>query len=590
VSIEINDYKPIYHDFSKSRSISFDIETCDPGLKTIGPGVFRRESYILGCALADETGKAEYYDFRDNPKNLAFVKSVLEGNSIKIAHNGKYDRLFLKHKARINVNIEKRNFDTLLADYVLNENASHKLDNVLARYVNKNKIQTDVTNLKDYPISHVAKYAIGDIKHLLDVANKQTALIQKQNLNDVFKMEIDLIEPIMLMYENGVCIDVEKLKRTKQSLESIFYKKKKAFLQKYGFDFRKSLYIADYIKNKCDIDIPDFLRYTEKGNETTNQYVIQYLKNNSKDLVYRIIQDLRKNDFLINTVLKNFAQCELNGKLHCDFITFGARTGRFSCHAPNLQNVPKRDEEAKKITRGLFIPYPGHKWFCGDYSQVEYRIMALFGFGPGSDAIKKAYKTDPNTDYHQMIMDLTGFKRSDAKRLNFGCGYGMGYETCAKLFGWSVKKAEDFVNLYHQKVPFIRYTTNMVKRRLDQRGFVTSISGRRHRKVGFIPAHTYYNKVIQGSAADIIKKALVDCYQAGIFSVLKPHLTIHDEIDFSTKQNKESLDAIKEMKHICENVYADRRDIPLRFDLEIGDNWSHLKDFDEQEFLNGTQK
>jgi DNA polymerase-1 len=588
MSIEINDYKPIYHDFSKSRSISYDIETHDPGLKTIGPGVFRRESYILGCALADETGKAEYYDFRDNPKNFALVKSVLEGKSIKIAHNGKYDRLFLKHKAGINVNIKKGNFDTLLADYVLNENTSHKLDSVLSRYVNQNKIKTDVSNLKDYPISHVAKYAIGDVKHLLDVAKKQTALIQNQKLDDVFKMEIDLVEPIILMYENGVCIDVEKLKRTKQNLENIFYKKKRAFLKKYGFDFRKSLYIADYIKNKCDIDIPDFLKYTEKGNICTNKYVIQYLKNNTKDPTYAAIEDLRANDNLINTVLKNFELCENNGKLHCDFVTFGAVTGRFSCRAPNLQNVPKRDANAKEITRGLFYPLTGYKWLCGDYSQLEYRVMAWCAFGPGSVGVKKAYRTNPNTDYHQMIMDLTGFGRSDAKRLNFGCGYGMGVETCAMLFGWDVKKSERFVNLYRQKVPFIQYTTNMVKNRLEEKGFVKSISGRHHRRVGHVKAHKYYNKVIQGSAADMMKRALVDCYQAGIFNVLIPHLTIHDEIDLSVKQNKESLEAIKEMKYICENVYADRRDIPLRFDLEIGDNWSHLKDFNAKEFLYGT--
>jgi DNA polymerase I-like protein with 3'-5' exonuclease and polymerase domains len=585
-----------YPDLSESKIISFDIETFDPTLKEMGPGVYSNNGRILGVAIADEKGYSEYYDIGHKEikqemrhKNLAYLKETLALPNKKLGTNILYDLDWLENAYNIKVNGQL--YDVQIAEPLLDEyKESYSLDSLAKEYLNKEKFKTEIElfceehKLKGDPRKHlylmpyklVKKYAVQDVLLPLQIFTLQWVKLKEQNLLDLFHMEMALFPLLLQMRKTGVRIDNKLLEETKETVLEDLEKAKKKLKNNYGyFNYNSSTQIAKVFK--C-LRIP-LKALTEKGNPSFKSEVLKtYDEQIAKDIL-----EIRHKEKLYSTFLVNsFTKHQVNGRIHCSFFPmktdeYGTKAGRFSSANPNLQQIPSSKEDPiSYLCRKIFIPEEDYYWGKIDYSQIEYRFIAHYARGPKAEEIRKEYNEDPSTDYHQLIMNWTGTNRKEAKGLNFGMAYFMGIETCSKKFGWPLEKAKELIENYHKTVPFMKYTRNNVVNIAKGRGYIRTILNRRARvgdKMRLLgKEYSLFNRLIQGSAADMLKKAMGDCYNAGIFEVLKPHLTVHDELDVSIPKSKEGLEAFTEMKNLMEK--AIKLKVPVIADAEIGDNWA----------------
>jgi DNA polymerase I-like protein with 3'-5' exonuclease and polymerase domains len=299
----------------------------------------------------------------------------------------------------------------------------------------------------------------------------------------------------------------------------------------------------------------------------------------------------------IDTILKHSHK----GRIHADINQLrsdngGTVTGRFSYSNPNLQQIPARNKDLGPRIRALFVPEEGHRWGCFDYSQQEPRLVvhysALQNLYGVSDVLD-SYNNNPDTDFHTIVADMANIPRSQAKTINLGLFYGMGKNKLQAELGISKDKANDLFKQYHAKVPFVKQMMDNVSQRAQNAGKVRTLLGRLcrfhlwepnqfgiHKSLphdaallehgpGIKRAFTYkaLNKLIQGSAADMTKKAMIDLYNEGII----PHIQVHDELDISV----ESPEQAQKIIEIMEN--AVKLEVPNKVDYESGDNWGSIK-------------
>jgi len=309
----------------------------------------------------------------------------------------------------------------------------------------------------------------------------------------------------------------------------------------------------------------------------------------------------------------------VNGKVYGQFHLLrgdsgGTRSGRLSSSTPNLQNLPSRDEELAPMVRGIFVPDDGHRqWVKIDYSQIEYRFMIHYAIGKGAEEARTAFNTNPDIDYHEMTLDLVApvagwdistkelrkKHRKPIKNINFGLIYGMGVEKLSKDLGLSIKEGKELFQAYHIGVPFAKPTMDQAMNEASTAGVVTTILGRKSRFDLYEPAkwgnggialpyekaimaygnirraytHKALNRRLQGSAADLMKKAMWKCWKEGIFDRIGvPRLTVHDELDFSDPGGVD--DGFQEMKRILESAITLK--VPVRADMEVGPDWGHV--------------
>ena len=272
-------------------------------------------------------------------------------------------------------------------------------------------------------------------------------------------------------------------------------------------------------------------------------------------------------------------------------------TGRFSYQNPNLQQIPARNKDLGPKIRSLFIPEEGCKWGCFDYSQQEPRLVvhyaALYKLPSVYDVID-SYQNDSGADFHQTVADMANISRTQAKTINLGLFYGMGKAKLQAELGLNTKQeAEDLFNQYHQNVPFVRDLMGFTSKTAQSSGSIGTLLGRRcrfnkwepnqfgmHKPMDFEEAERTYgrgrirraftykalNKLIQGSAADMTKKAMVDLYNEGIV----PHIQIHDELDISIQSEEQSNKIIE----IMENAVS--LEVPNKVDYESGLTWGDI--------------
>lgn len=288
--------------------------------------------------------------------------------------------------------------------------------------------------------------------------------------------------------------------------------------------------------------------------------------------------------------------------------------------SPNLQQIPSRDQDLGPLCRSLFIPEPGEVWGRSDLSQIELRLLAHYGIGPGADEMREAYKANPHIDFHQQCADMANVDRKTSKQINFGICYGMGVAKLCKQLGLGDVEGKALMNMYHAKLPFIKETTNVASRTANQRGYVHTILKRRRRFTDWEPsdfnlswafrdtdcpkdpasvqawikeqvakakeageraprpgikrAFTYraLNAIIQGSAADLFKKGLVDIWENGLCDTLgAPLLLVHDEIDWSVPDTPEGRAAFAESCRLMEQAIPFR--VPIIMEQELKRNW-----------------
>lgn len=585
---------------------SVDIETSDPHLKEWGPGSIRKDGKILGVGIyCPEMGIDGYYVPHED-----IVKSVLMDNQVtKVFHNGVYDLDWLMNGYNLEVNgccEDTMTRETLLDAYAF----SYSLDACCQRrgVTGKNKGETiddwwkkqgfkgkAIEHLSEVPFDIVGKYCRQDCKATYDLYMAQQPLLEEQGLLNANEIEARLYPLLMDMKHNGIRVDITKLLGLIDQFEDEYDNGIHDMEQMYGFPMGTlSLNSANDIEKMWRAEhLP--IEYTATGKPS---FAAAVLEDTDHPLAEKI-QHLRG---LTKTLafLDSWVDYSINGHIHPCFYPAkrddaGTVTGRWSSGDPNMQQVPARAEKHGKEIRSLFIPEPGCILGAFDYKQIEYRVFIHFATGPGADKARAQFH-DHDVDYHQMVQEMMGWVTGDegkdkeyrhiTKNLNFGSLYCMGSRSFAKKFKKPLLKAhpdadpdnlvplaDSLMKEYKRKIPFVDPTGKKIMDVGQRRGYVKTLSGRRQRMPLDNGAYKLVNHLIQGSAADILKKAIVDAWDKGVFKVLKLHAQIHDEIVFSIPDTKEGYEACITLRECMVHAYDLK--IPLGVDTEIGPDWGH---------------
>ena len=596
-------------DLSGHSEIAIDLETRDPNLITMGSGSVRRDGEIVGIAVAVE-GWSGYFPIAhggggnmDRELVLDWFEELLQTTSTKIFHNAMYDVSWIRS---LGFHINGGIVDTMIAASLIDENRfSYTLDSVGKDYIGMRKNEALLKEAaKDFsvdpksgmwelPAPFVGEYAEKDAEITLKLWHALQHEITKQDLWDIFNLESNLFPCLVDMKFKGVRVDVEKAGVIKEDL----IQKEKDVLQKInkiaGFDIE--IWAAASIAKAFDELKMPYDR-TEKGAPSFTKNFLATHPAEFPKLINQARELNKANTTFIDTILKH----EHNGRIHAEINQIrsdqgGTVTGRFSYANPNLQQIPARHKELGPLIRSLFIPEEGHTWGCFDYSQQEPRILVHFASLmklEGTGSIVDAYN-DGSADFHQMIADMAGIERKQAKTINLGIMYGMGKNKLMAELGLMKDAAEKLLKTYHQKAPFVKMLSEAVSRRADDSGKIRTIGGRlchfdlwephgfgikkplphadalREHGPGIKRAFTYkaLNKLIQGSAADMTKQSMLALYQEGVI----PHVQIHDELDISVSSIEEAQKIIDVMEQAVE------LQVPNKVDFEKGDSWGDIK-------------
>jgi len=587
-------------------TIAVDLETKDPELREKGPGTHRGEGYICGMSVARD-GLSAYIPWRHPDvtaecanRNILIAKDILKANNAKIGANIMYDLEWLAHENfKVNGVIEdvqyaepllneykrKYNLNAIARGYGLREKATSVLEDYNSMMGWKEKA---IQNIWRMPSRIAGDYAKIDAELPLEIFKKQKTALESQNLWELYRMEMDLIPLLLKMRKQGVRLDMEQLNRTTIKVTDQHFKLKEKIYSWAGKEFNigSSQQLAKIfdVKNIAYPRNAPTLKMAEKGLRGNANLDKMALSRIAKiEPICKTILDYRHYDTLINMFLYPYLKFAVDDRLYCSFHPlrtdeYGTVSGRFSASKPNLQQVPAMSEDSDdenikgQIIRSLFIPEEGHLWAKLDYSQVEYRILAHYATGRGARELREKYNNDPTTDFHKHIQDSTGFARRTSKRLNFGGVYGMGVKTACNLFEWTQDEGNNFMTTYHTNAPYVKATRSAVSKTCSRRGYIFTILGRKARAHSSRKLHSMFNRLMQGGAADIMKKAMVDSWKAGVFEVLDPHITVHDELDVSFEDTKIEKEALEELKNIMENCV--KLDVPVLVDCHTGKNWA----------------
>ena len=604
-----------FPNLSDAKFIAIDLETKDPDLKAKGSGAIQGHGEIVGIAVAVE-GWSGYYPIAhegggnmDRRIVLEWFKKVCATDAVKIFHNAMYDVCWIKSYG---IPINGHIIDTMVMASLIDENRLwYSLNSVSFDYLGEVKNEKALKEAAEswgidpkkemykLPAMYVGSYAEKDAELTLELFKVLSREITKQNLTNIFDLETQLFPCLIDMKFKGVCVDVDKAHTMKQQLckqeEQLMYQVK----AETGIDVQ--IWAARSIAKAFDKLSLDYSTTEKTG---APSFTKNFLSNHQHPMVKNIAKAREINKAhttFIDTILKH----QHKGRIHADINPIrsdqgGTVTGRFSYSNPNLQQIPARNKELGPMIRSLFIPEKNHKWGCFDYSQQEPRLVVHYAattepicFDNSVGNIVDKFK-DNSVDFHQTVADMANISRTQAKTINLGLFYGMGKAKLQAELGLNTKQeAEDLFNQYHQNVPFVRDLMGYTSKTAQTSGSIGTLLGRRcrfnkwepnqfgmHKPMDFEEAERTYgrgrirraftykalNKLIQGSAADMTKKAMVDLYNEGIV----PHIQIHDELDISI-QSKEQSNKIIE---IMENAVS--LEVPNKVDYESGSTWGDI--------------
>lgn len=587
-----------YKDFSKASVISFDVETYDPDLLVKGPAI-HRGGFVLGFSLADETGFAEYYNLghpdcaaTEKNDNMDYLKEVMSFDIPKLGMNILYDLDWIQNF--LDIKVKGKWWDIMVAESLINENQrKYNLDFMANKYLGVRKVKTLIDDYCEYhnlkgdsrmwlwkmSYTTVKSYAIGDVKLPLEIFKIQWKIMEQENLLDLFHLEMRGFPLLIEMRQTGVNIDEKKLSKVEDIYCDRLIEYEDQLYEIAGFELNYRA--SQAIGKVCDTL---GLSYPQTEKTMKPSFTKQWLENNKdKHDLFALVLECRKYSNMINKFLESQMKNQINeGKIYtsfhpCKTDDSGTVTGRLSSSKPNLQNVPGNDLVIKKDIRSLFLPPKNMWWGRLDYKQIEIKLLAHYATGPGAEDIRQAFINDPLIDFHQWCAGIAKCTRKWAKNINFGIYYGMGVFLLCQKLNLTLEEGEAFLDMYLNKFPFLKATLYSLKNKAELRGFVKTILGRRRRFPSKEKTYRALNAVIQGSAADIMKKSMVDAWEAGIYDVLIPLLTVHDEMDTGIPKNKIGLEAFAELENIMINTV--KLKIPLTVDMEYGDNWGSLQSY-----------
>ncbi|MCW9037901.1 DNA polymerase I [Altibacter sp.] len=572
----------------KQNSVCFDTETT--GLNPL-------TAELVGIAFSWETGKGFYLPFpesKDEAQELIEqLRPFFESEAIeKIGQNLKYD---IKVLAKYNVSVQGKLFDTMLAHYLINPDMRHNMDVLAETYLNYTPVAIEALigkkgknqgNMRDVPVEQQTEYAVEDADITLQLKEHFQNELGEANTQKLFdEIEIPLLRVLADMELEGINLDEGFLKNLSSELDNDILKLEKSIYEAAGetFNIASPKQLGEILFDK--MKLVDKPKKTKTGQYSTAEDVLSYLAKDHK--IIRDVLEYRGLSKLKSTYVDALPeQVEPSTqRVHTDYMQTVAATGRLSSNNPNLQNIPIRTERGREV-RKAFIPRDEeHVLLAADYSQIELRIIAALSeeetmiqaFTNGEDI----HASTAAKVFNVPLAEVTREQRSNAKTVNFGIIYGVSAFGLSNQTDLSRSESKELIDTYYKTYPKLR---NYISEQIDfarEHGYVQTVLGRRRYLNGINGSNAVVrgaaernavNAPIQGSAADIIKIAMIRIHEkmtkAGYKS--KMLLQVHDELVFDVY--KPELEELKVLiKEEMEKAYP--LSVPLEVELGVGENW-----------------
>ena len=599
-----------FPDLSEAKEIAIDLETCDPNMENFGPGWPRNDGFIVGYAVAVD-GWCGYYPIAhggggnlDKKIVESWITEIMLLPCPKIMHNAAYDLGWLWASG---FEVKGKIIDTMIAAGLVDENRfSYALNSLgfdLLKEVKSEEMLKKAAldwgvhpkkGLWQLPANFCGSYGEQDAALTLKLWHHLEILIRQEEVESIFELETEILPILTRMTFKGIRFDREAAKKLIVDLQKK-EKKLMAYIRKESgmpVDMWAAVSIAKAF-DELGIDYPK----TEKGAPSFTKSFLE----SCEHPIAKAIVEAREINKTHNTFLTPYLDAsEATGRIHSHVSqlrgeTGGTVTGRLSMNQPNLQQVPARHPVIGPMVRGLFLPEEGQLWAANDFSAQEPRLLIHFSTRlglPGADKMAEAYRTDSDTDFHQIVADVAGITRKEAKTIGLGISYGMGKSKLALALDLQLDEATELISQFHAKVPFLKGMISAVQKKINHPasgGSIRTLLGRKCRFPLYEPvawglnkalpyeeavakhglplrrAYTYkgLNKLLQGSGADMVKQAMVELHRAG-FNIL---LSVHDEIALSV-DTKEEAEAAALIMRDCVEL-----EVPSKVDVEVGPSW-----------------
>ena len=600
-----------FPDLSQECEIAIDLETKDPNLNhAMGSGSVVKNGKIVGISVATKTWTGYFPIAHEGGGNMDkrmvrnWLQDVLNTSSDKIFHNAMYDICWLRSEG---FTIKGRIIDTMIGAALVDENQlRYDLNSCARRYLGQSKDEAALyaaakewgvdakAEMYKLPAMYVGSYAEKDAELTYKLWQELKKEIDHQDIHNIWQLETDLFPCLVDMRFLGVRVNQEQAAIEKKTL--VEQEKKLLYEVKQKTNVDVQIWAARSIAQVFDkLKLP----YDRTTKTQAPSFTKNFLMHHPDPIVKKIAQAREINKAhttFIDTIIKHTHRgrifAEIN-QLRGD--NGGTVTGRFSYSNPNLQQIPARNKNLGPRIRSLFIPEEGCTWCCFDYNQQEPRLVvhyaALQNLNGVTDVLDAYHEGD--ADFHTIVAEMADIPRIQAKTINLGLFYGMGKNKLQAELGVNKEKAEEIFGQYHTKVPFVKQLMYAVMQSAQDSRKIRTLLGRLcrfhlwepnqfgiHKALpheqailehgpGIKRAYTYkaLNKLIQGSAADMTKKAMLELYKAGI----TPHIQVHDELDISVKDDKEA----KKIISIMESTVG--LEVPNKVDYESGKNWGSIK-------------
>ncbi|EAQ43069.1 DNA polymerase I [Polaribacter sp. MED152] len=569
-------------------SVCFDTETT--GLKAL-------EVELIGIAFSYEIGKGYYVSFPENQEETKAIleefRPFFESEMIeKVGHNLKYD---IKVLSNYNMPVKGKLFDTMIAHYLINPDMRHNMDVLAETYLNYHPVSIteligkkgkNQLSMRVVPIKDQTEYAVEDADITYQLKQHFTKELDSGNVTELFnKVELPLVSVLTAMEIEGINVDTNFLKQLSTALTDDINRLEKEIYEQAGEEFNiaspKQLGIVLFENMKL-VDKP---KKTKTGQYKTGEDILSFLAKEHK--IIRDIQEYRQYKKLQSTYVDALPN-EINkktGRIHTQYMQAVAATGRLSSNNPNLQNIPIRTERGREVRKAFVPKDENYVLLAADYSQIELRIIAALS---EEETMINAFKN--GEDIHAStaakvfgvdINDVTREQRSNAKTVNFGIVYGVSAFGLSNQTDLSRGEAKELIDTYYETYPKLKAYMSAQVDFAREHGYVETVLNRRrylkdiNSRNAMVRSGAERNAVnapIQGSAADIIKLAMINIHNRFIQEGFKSKmlLQVHDELVFDA--HKDELETIKPIiKNEMENAF--KMTVPLDVEMGIGQNW-----------------
>ena len=571
----------------EQTSVCFDTETT--GLKAL-------EVELIGIAFSYEIGKGYYVSF---PENLAETKALLEefrpffeSNIEKIGHNLKYD---IKVLSNYEIPVKGKLFDTMIAHYLINPDMRHNMDILAETYLNYQPVSiTDLIgkkgknqlSMRTVPIAEQTEYAVEDADITFQLKQLFTGELERGNVTKLFNdIGLPLVSVLTAIEIEGININIDFLNKLSVTLTADINRLEKNIYEQAGEEFNiaspKQLGIVLFEK----MELVKKPKKTKTGQYATGEDILSFLAKEHE--IIRNIQEYRQYKKLQSTYVDALPN-EVNpktGRIHTQYMQAVAATGRLSSNNPNLQNIPIRTERGKEVRKSFIPRDENHVLLAADYSQIELRIIAALSEEENMmEAFKNGEDIHASTAakvFNVPLDEVTREQRSNAKTVNFGIVYGVSAFGLSNQTDLSRSEAKELIDTYYETYPKLKAYMSAQVDFARENGYVETVLKRRrylkdiNSRNAMVRSGAERNAVnapIQGSAADIIKLAMINIHnrfeKEGFKS--KMLLQVHDELVFDA--HKEELEIIKPIiKYEMENAF--KMSVPLDVEVGVGENW-----------------